>query len=153
MTSTSSSMTMTSPTMMSNQLSKLPPSAIWRLEYNFTTHYRLPFSHINPSAMDFLSKKLINNSTWFNGYFRTNAVNTESPEFDCDKKCRQVQRCAIANVDYDDFRMCVTQARALSANETSKAILATISNYLVVHLALGLIFWICHFMNWRKKAH
>ena len=28
-----------------------------------------------------------------------------------------MQTCAIANVDYDDFRMCVTTAKALSAND------------------------------------
>ena len=35
----------------------------------------------------------------------------------CDDQCRKVHACAVANVDFDDFRMCATQARALSANQ------------------------------------
>ena len=53
--------------------------------------------------------------TWFDSYFRANAANL--PARTCGDRCRQVQTCAIANVDYDDFRMCVTTAKALSAND------------------------------------
>ena len=53
--------------------------------------------------------------TWFDSYFRANAANL--PARMCGDRCRQVQTCAIANVDYDDFRMCVTTAKALSAND------------------------------------
>ena len=53
--------------------------------------------------------------TWFDSYFRANAANL--PARLCGERCRQVQTCAIANVDYDDFRMCVTTAKALSAND------------------------------------
>ena len=54
--------------------------------------------------------------TWFDSYFRANAANLPS-RLPCGDRCRQVQTCAIANVDYDDFRMCVTTAKALSAND------------------------------------
>lgn len=37
----------------------------------------------------------------------------------CNDRCHQVQNCAIGNVDYDDYRMCVTQAKALSANDAA----------------------------------
>ena len=43
------------------------------------------------------------------------------PASACGSRCRQVQTCAVANVDYDDYRMCVTQARALSANDGASA--------------------------------
>lgn len=46
---------------------------------------------------------------------RTNAVNLEGP-WECDERCHQVQNCAINNVDYDDYRLCVTQAKALSVS-------------------------------------
>ena len=54
--------------------------------------------------------------TWFDSYFRANAANLPS-RLPCGDRCRQVQTCAIANVDYDDFRMCVTTAKALSASD------------------------------------
>ena len=55
--------------------------------------------------------------TWFDSYFRANAANLPAGRGACGDRCRQVQTCAIANVDYDDFRMCVTTAKALSAND------------------------------------
>jgi hypothetical protein len=67
--------------------------------------------------------------TWFDSYFRANAANLES-SVACGDRCRQVQTCAIANVDYDDYRMCVTQAKALSAS-------GAICNVYATHVALA----------------
>ena len=54
-------------------------------------------------------------------FCRTNAVNYEGPWM-CNDRCHQVQNCAIGNVDYDDYRMCVTQAKALSANHAQSVV-------------------------------
>ena len=42
----------------------------WRLEYNFTTHYNLPFKYLGAPALNRLSNKLANNKTWFKSYYR-----------------------------------------------------------------------------------
>ena len=39
-----------------------------------------------------------------------------SSNSECGAECRRAHVCAVGNVDLDDFRMCATQARALSAN-------------------------------------
>lgn len=119
-----------------------PVEAQWRLEYNFTTHYRfrrrrtpehLGRGIITSSVLESLERKLANNRTWFDSYFRANAANLPAGRA-CGDRCRQVQTCAIANVDYDDFRMCVTTAKALSANDG----VATAAGRQVASAATGL---------------
>ncbi len=60
---------------------------------------------------------LENNRTWFDFYVRANTVGVAGGvSSTCETSCRQHHLCALANVDLDDFRMCVTTARALSTS-------------------------------------
>ena len=79
----------------------------WRIEYNFTSLYRLP--GISVETLDSLSHRLKTNRSWFDMYFRTNNVNLKlDPEKRCpDEYCRRVQNCAISHVDYAEYQYCV----------------------------------------------
>ena len=78
--------------------------SLWRIEYNFTTLYRLP--GVSVETLDSLSHRLMTNKSWFDTYFRTNAVNLEDTS-KCNNECRRVQTCAISNVDYAEYQFCV----------------------------------------------
>ncbi len=68
--------------------------------------------------MDLLSQRLARNESWFTAYYAANLAGYPGSG-DCSQECRQLHKCAIANVDLDDFHMCATQAKALSANQAS----------------------------------
>ncbi len=90
---------------------------------------------LNARTMDGLARRLARNATWFGAYLRHNSV-LKSINEDCDEECRKVHSCAISNVDFDDFRMCATQARALSANFGALVRPSAISALLTVLLLL-----------------
>ena len=78
--------------------------SLWRIEYNFTTLYKIP--QITVATMDSLSHRLRTNQSWFDTYFRTNAVNMEDSGM-CNTECKQIQTCAISHVDYAEYQYCV----------------------------------------------
>ena len=115
------------------------PKLHWRLEYNFTNLYPLPelawhyhesriHRSITSNQLSQLSQLISRNQSWFEAYFKANSVHFnhrlwpdelgQIGQIDCDLRCHRVQSCALTNVDYDDFRLCVTQAKALSANQS-----------------------------------
>ena len=78
-------------------------SGPWRIEYNFTSLYRLP--HVSVNTLDALSRRVANNKSWFDTYFQANSVNL--PSVGCNGECRKVQTCAISNIDYARYVHCV----------------------------------------------
>ena len=89
----------------------------WRIEYNFTSLYRIP--GISAETLDLLSHKLKTNRSWFDIYFRTNNVNLNmDPKTLCpDEYCRRVQNCAISHVDYAEYQYCVERGDGFGDND------------------------------------
>ena len=89
----------------------------WRIEYNFTSLYRMP--GISADTLDHLSHKLQTNRSWFDIYFRTNNVNLNGdPSKQCpDVDCRRVQNCAISHVDYAEYQYCVERGDGFGDND------------------------------------
>jgi len=83
----------------------VPPGGLWRIEYNFTSLYRLP--KVTVESLDALSRRVANNKSWFDAYFRANAVSLDRDPSKCDQECRKVQTCAISNIDYAQYAHCV----------------------------------------------
>jgi len=135
--------------------------ASWRLQYNFTRYYAgsnlYGGEFLTARSMDSLATRIGANESWFAAYFRNNAVRTENPDVDCpapeapssaagkgaatseDGTCRRGHECAVANVDYDDYRMCSTQARALSVNGAMASVVdvAAVALTLVLAVLIG----------------
>ena len=59
------------------------------------------------SFLDALSRRVANNKSWFDAYFRANAVSLDRDPSKCDRECRKVQTCAISNIDYAQYAHCV----------------------------------------------
>ena len=76
----------------------------------------------------------MSNDTWFlDAYHANNAVRfSNEDDATCGGQCRQAHECAIQNVDYDDYRMCATQAKALSANGACAGGAGVVARVLVV---------------------
>ena len=93
----------------------------WRIEYNFTSLYRLP--GISVETLDSLSHRLQTNRSWFDTYFRTNNVNMEeslmvaADQLCPDAYCRRVHNCAISHVDYAEYQYCVERGDGFGGNE------------------------------------
>lgn len=122
---------------------------------------------LSTRGLDALREKLATNKTWFDGYFRANSVNLHGAE-NCDKRCRQVSNgfysqlskssinpkcytlqvhtCAISNVGYNDYRMCVTQAKALSASNAASGAAGTVAveAAILFSAAVALLAAACH---------
>ena len=90
----------------------------WRIEYNFTSLYRIP--GISAKSLDNLSHKLQTNRSWFDIYLRTNNVNLNENDITklCpDEDCRRVQNCAISHVDYAEYQYCVERGDGFGDND------------------------------------
>ena len=100
-----------------NKLSNRRNKNFWRIEYNFTSLYRMP--EISAETLDRLSHKLQTNRSWFDIYFRTNNVNLNGdPSKQCpDSDCRRVQNCAISHVDYAEYQYCVERGDGFGDND------------------------------------
>ena len=100
-----------------NKLSNRGNKNFWRIEYNFTSLYRMP--EISADTLDRLSHRLQTNRSWFDVYFRTNNVNLngdlskQCPDLDC----RRVQNCAISHVDYAEYQYCVERGDGFGDND------------------------------------
>ena len=89
----------------------------WRIEYNFTSLYRIP--GITAETLDLLSHKLKTNRSWFDIYFRTNNVNfnMDTKKVCPDEYCRRVQNCAISHVDYAEYQYCVERGDGFGGSD------------------------------------
>ena len=135
----------------------------WRIEYNFTSLYRMP--EISAQTLDRLSHRLQTNRSWFDIYFRTNNVNLNGdPSKQChDSDCRRVHNCAISHVDYAEYQYCVERGDGFGDNDivelaydvtsdASKAEMLFLCKFHVINVPLAYLFIVLPFIHYYTAA-
>ncbi len=108
--------------------------ADWQLEYSFVEHFGLPGP---PTTSDIanLLEAVKTDQTVFEDYYFINTVSFEAAtEENCDNVCRRYHYCAMSELDYQRFEICVQESNG--AGDATSSIFLTL--FLTVILLLSL---------------
>uniref|UniRef100_A0ABM0MAT4 Acid sphingomyelinase-like phosphodiesterase 3b-like n=1 Tax=Saccoglossus kowalevskii TaxID=10224 RepID=A0ABM0MAT4_SACKO len=103
----------------------------WKMEYSATAGYGIP-DVTTASLQGLVDSFWDQTSDKFDKYYLYNSVSYDKKK--CDSVCRKVQLCAITNVDFDDYAVCISEYTSGVQRYTGSAL-----TYMVILICLNVI--------------